>query len=169
MGVKRLWEIVSPCGRRVSIETIRGKVTCHSAFAVCKPWSSSSTVQVLAVDASIWLTQFIKAMRDDEGRVLANAHLLGVFRRVCKVSKSCALSCLVFDMYSNQLQLLFHRVKPVFVFDGGTPALKRKEVLRRRQHREAGVSEASNFVRAARRVDQLRRKCNARELHKSCC
>ena len=92
------------------------------------------------MDASIWLTQFVKAMRDDEGRVLTNAHLLGVFRRVCKVRAFAAIFFMLQKLPHIDLQLLFHRVKPVFVFDGGTPALKRKEVLRRRQHREASVS-----------------------------
>jgi hypothetical protein len=41
--------------------------------------------QVVAVDVSIWLTQFIKAMRDDQGQMLHNAHLVGTFRRICKV------------------------------------------------------------------------------------
>lgn len=35
-------------------------------------------------DASIWLIQFIKAMRDDKGDMLPNAHLLGFFRRICR-------------------------------------------------------------------------------------
>ena len=43
--------------------------------------------QVLAIDASIWLTQFVKAMRDDEGQMIRNAHLVGTFRRVCKVRR----------------------------------------------------------------------------------
>ena len=39
MGVKGLWRLLMPIGRRISIETLEGKV--------------------LAIDASIWLTQFI--------------------------------------------------------------------------------------------------------------
>ena len=55
--------------------------------------------------ASIWLYQFLTAMRDKEGNGLKNAHLLGFFRRICK--------------------LLFYNIKPVFVFDGSAPELKR--------------------------------------------
>ncbi|KAK8959809.1 DNA repair protein UVH3 [Platanthera guangdongensis] len=58
----------------------------------------------------------MKAMRDDRGEMVRNAHLLGFFRRICK--------------------LLFLRAKPVFVFDGGTPALKRHTVAARRRHRD---------------------------------
>lgn len=36
----------------------------------------------MAVDVSIWLTQFIKAMRDDDGKVMKNAHIIGTLRRV---------------------------------------------------------------------------------------
>ncbi|PNY13624.1 DNA repair protein uvh3-like, partial [Trifolium pratense] len=96
MGVHGLWELLSPVGRRVSVETLAGKT--------------------LAIDASIWMVQFIKAMRDEKGEMVRNAHLLGFFRRICK--------------------LLFLRTKPVFVFDGGTPALKRRTVITRRRQRE---------------------------------
>jgi len=61
-------------------------------------------------DASIWLNQFLKAMRDSEGNLLRNAHLLGFYRRICK--------------------LLFYRIVPVFVFDGGAPALKLATLVR---------------------------------------
>ena len=74
-----------------------------------------------ATDASIWIIQFMKAMRDDRGDMIRNAHLLGFFRRICK--------------------LLFLRIKPVFVFDGGTPALKRRTVIARRRQREQAQSK----------------------------
>ncbi|GAQ89269.1 putative Xeroderma pigmentosum group G protein [Klebsormidium nitens] len=96
MGVQGLWELLAPVGRRVSVEALGGKR--------------------LAVDASIWIVQFMKAMRNDQGEMLRNAHLLGFFRRICK--------------------LLYLRVKPVFVFDGGTPALKRQTVMARRRQRD---------------------------------
>ncbi|KAE9605090.1 hypothetical protein Lal_00036859 [Lupinus albus] len=96
MGVHGLWELLAPVGRRVSVESLAGKT--------------------LAVDASIWMVQFLKAMRDEKGEMIRNAHLLGFFRRICK--------------------LLFLRIKPVFIFDGGTPALKRRTVIARRRQRE---------------------------------
>ncbi|XP_017242123.2 DNA repair protein UVH3 [Daucus carota subsp. sativus] len=96
MGVHNLWELLSPVGRRVNVETLAGKK--------------------LAIDASIWMVQFMKAMRDEKGEMVKNAHILGFFRRICK--------------------LLFLRVKPVFVFDGATPVLKRRTVAARRRQRE---------------------------------
>ena len=62
------------------------------------------------------MVQFIKAMRDERGEMVRNAHLLGFFRRICK--------------------LLFLRTKPVFVFDGATPSLKRRTLIARRRQRE---------------------------------
>ena len=114
MGVKGLWKLLSPVARRVDVSTLRGKV--------------------VAVDASIWLISFVKAMRDPAtGAMVPNAHLLGTFRRVCR--------------------LLFHRVRPVFVFDGGTPLLKRRTVLLRQQRRE---TQEARLRRAAQRL--LKRK-----------
>lgn len=97
MGVKGLWQLLLPIGRRISIESLEGKI--------------------LAIDASIWLTQFLKAMRDpDTGRVQNAAHLIGFLRRLCR--------------------LRFHGIRPVVVFDGPTPEIKKRETARRRARRE---------------------------------
>ncbi|PXF43208.1 DNA repair protein UVH3 [Gracilariopsis chorda] len=96
MGVHGLWELLAPVGHRVSNENVRNKI--------------------LAVDVSIWLTQFVIAMRDPEGAKVRNSHLLGVFRRCIK--------------------LLFLSVKPVLIFDGATPAIKRRTLASRRAQRE---------------------------------
>ncbi|KAK7090216.1 hypothetical protein V1264_010044 [Littorina saxatilis] len=58
----------------------------------------------------------MKGMRDKDGNPLPNAHLQGLFSRVCK--------------------LLFYRIRPVFVFDGGVPALKKKTLAARRERKE---------------------------------
>ena len=112
MGVKQLWKLLLPVARRVDIATLSGKV--------------------VAVDASIWMIQFVKAMRDSNGEMIMNAHLLGTFRRVCR--------------------LLFHRIRPIFVFDGGTPALKRRTVLMRNERREA---QGAKLRKAAQRLLML--------------
>jgi DNA excision repair protein ERCC-5 len=69
--------------------------------------------KVIAVDASIWLYHFLKAMRDENGNMIKGAHVLGFFRRICK--------------------LLYLKIKPVFVFDGPPPALKRQTLMLRAQ------------------------------------
>jgi DNA excision repair protein ERCC-5 len=102
MGVTGLWTVLQPCARPIKIETLNKRR--------------------LAVDASIWIYQFLKAVRDKEGNALRNSHIVGFFRRVCK--------------------LLFIGIKPVFVFDGGAPALKRQTISHRKSRREGKRDDA---------------------------
>lgn len=73
----------------------------------------------------------MKAMRNDQGEMIRNAHLLGFFRRICK--------------------LLYLRVKPVFVFDGGTPALKRQTVMARRRQRDKSQAKIRSVFSLCRK------------------
>lgn len=115
MGVQGLWKLLRPVGQRVPVATLSRRR--------------------LAVDVSIWLTQFVKAMRDTEGNMLRNAHLLGMLRRICK--------------------LLFHRIRPVFVFDGPAPMLKRRTLQQRARIKRKA---RSSLARAAERllINQLK-------------
>lgn len=126
MGVTGLWTVVQPCARPIKLETLNKKR--------------------LAVDASIWIYQFLKAVRDKEGNALRNSHVVGFFRRICK--------------------LLFFGIKPVFVFDGGAPILKRQTVSGRKAKREgrredavrtAGKLLAVQMQRRAEEDDRKRR------------
>ena len=114
MGVRGLWRLLLPIGRRISIEVLEGKI--------------------IAIDASIWLTQFLKAMRDpDTGSVKPAAHLIGFFRRLAK--------------------LRFHGIRPVLVFDGPTPIIKLRELAQRRKRREQFAPTADGAVlRLAKRI-----------------
>lgn len=103
MGVRGLWEIVAPVARPVNLEGMGG--------------------QRLAIDASIWIYHFLKAMRDSDGKVVRHAHIIGFFRRICK--------------------LIFFGIKPVFVFDGGAPALKRATILNRKERRKTRQETAA--------------------------
>ncbi|KAL1923154.1 uncharacterized protein VTP21DRAFT_9530 [Calcarisporiella thermophila] len=120
MGVKGLWSLVEPAAQSTKLETLAGKR--------------------LAVDASIWLHQFLKAMRDKEGNPMRNAHIIGFLRRICK--------------------LLFYGVKPVFVFDGGVPELKRRTVTERRRRRAGHVNNlqktAEKILRAQLQLHALK-------------
>ncbi|CAM4425549.1 unnamed protein product [Lepidochelys kempii] len=78
--------------------------------------------KILAVDISIWLNQAVKGARDRHGNTIQNAHLLTLFHRLCK--------------------LLFFRIRPVFVFDGEAPLLKRQTLAKRRQRKELAVSDS---------------------------
>lgn len=102
MGVTGLWTVVQPCARPIKLETLNKRR--------------------LAVDASIWIYQFLKAVRDKEGNALRNSHIVGFFRRICK--------------------LLYFGIKPVFVFDGGAPLLKRQTIAARKKRREGHRDDA---------------------------
>lgn len=103
MGVTGLWTVVQPCARPIKLETLNKKR--------------------LAVDASIWIYQFLKAVRDKEGNALRNSHIVGFFRRICK--------------------LLYFGIRPVFVFDGGAPVLKRQTIANRKKRREGRREDAA--------------------------
>src|SRR4051794_10950742 len=102
MGVTGLWTVVAPTARPTQLATLNRKR--------------------LAVDASIWIYQFLKAVRDKEGNALRNSHVVGFFRRICK--------------------LLYFGIKPVFVFDGGAPVLKRETIRKRARRREGRRDDA---------------------------
>ncbi|XP_030634852.1 DNA repair protein complementing XP-G cells homolog [Chanos chanos] len=78
--------------------------------------------KILAVDISIWLNQAVKGVRDRDGNSVQNAHLLTLFNRLCK--------------------LLFFRIKPIFVFDGDAPLLKKQTLAIRRQRKEEITRES---------------------------
>ncbi|XP_063248456.1 DNA excision repair protein ERCC-5 [Prinia subflava] len=78
--------------------------------------------KILAVDISIWLNQAIKGARGRGGVSVRNAHLLTLFHRLCK--------------------LLFFRIRPVFVFDGEAPLLKRQTLAKRRQRKEIAINDS---------------------------
>ncbi|KFY54663.1 hypothetical protein V497_07527 [Pseudogymnoascus sp. VKM F-4516 (FW-969)] len=127
MGVTQLWSVLHPCARPTKLEALNRKR--------------------LAVDASIWIYQFLKAVRDKEGNALRNSHVVGFFRRICK--------------------LLYFGIKPVFVFDGGAPTLKRQTILGRKRRREgrrddatrtAGKLLAMQMQRVAEEAEEKRKR-----------
>ena len=111
MGVKSLWTLLTPVGRPVMFVTndisFVWKLFLSNTFDMIR----LETVEgkSMAIDSSIWIYQFQATMRDKDGRALSNAHVLGFLRRITK--------------------LLFYGIKPVFVFDGGAPALKRATLV----------------------------------------
>ncbi|CAH0557370.1 unnamed protein product [Brassicogethes aeneus] len=105
MGVHGLWRLIEPSGKPVPLETLENKV--------------------LAVDVSIWLHQAIKGFQDAKGGSLPNAHLLGIYHRVCK--------------------LLYFKIKPIFVFDGGVPVLKKQTIERRNQFKQRNQNDANKI------------------------
>ncbi|XP_029207712.2 DNA excision repair protein ERCC-5-like isoform X2 [Acropora millepora] len=103
MGVKGLWQLLECVGRPITLESLDNKV--------------------LGVDASLILNQSVKGLRDKIGNPVYNAHLVGLFSRLCK--------------------LLYYRIKPVFVFDGGVPNLKKKTLAARKERRFKAIHGSS--------------------------
>ncbi|XP_039111640.1 DNA repair protein complementing XP-G cells isoform X2 [Hyaena hyaena] len=78
--------------------------------------------KILAVDISIWLNQALRGVRDRHGNSIENAHLLTLFHRLCK--------------------LLFFRIRPIFVFDGDAPLLKKQTLAKRRHRKDLATSDS---------------------------
>lgn len=126
MGVTQLWTVLQPAARPTRLEALNRKR--------------------LAVDASIWIYQFLKAVRDKEGEALRNSHVVGFFRRICK--------------------LLFFGIKPVFVFDGGAPTLKRQTILNRKRRREGRRDDATRTAGRLLAIQMQRRAEDEEERRK---
>lgn len=103
MGVIGLWRLIEPTGHTVPLETLHGKV--------------------LAVDVSIWIHELLQGSHNRTSK--PNAHLLGLYRRICK--------------------LLYYKIKPVFIFDGGVPWLKKKTIDSRRKLKSAANSKVQKL------------------------
>ncbi|KAK4310651.1 hypothetical protein Pmani_017797 [Petrolisthes manimaculis] len=102
MGVKGLWRLIECAGVPVPVETLEKKI--------------------LAVDVSIWLHQAVRGFKGVVSGGQANAPLLTLFHRICK--------------------LLFYRIRPIFIFDGGVPHLKKQTLASRRLRREVAANRA---------------------------
>lgn len=133
MGVHGLWKLLESTGKPISPETLEGKIL-SVGILPCRiislftwhlntfpPQIPASVMQSVCVrvcvwtrdspvtDISIWLNQAVKGVRDRDGNAVQNAHLLTLFHRLCK--------------------LLFFRIRPVFVYDGDAPLLKKQTLV----------------------------------------
>ncbi|XP_078033865.1 rad2 superfamily protein mus201 [Augochlora pura] len=105
MGVHGLWRLLDAAGNQVPLETLEGKV--------------------LAIDISIWIHQVLQGYQDRFGNLKPNAHLIGLFNRICK--------------------LMYYKIKPVFVFDGGVPMLKKDTIALRRKQKSTAKNKATQM------------------------
>ena len=98
--------------------------------------------RVIAIDAYNALYQFLAAIRQPDGTPLMDSrgrvtsHLSGLFYRTINLAE--------------------HGVKPVYVFDGKPPEMKRREIERRRRIREEAARKYREAA-AAGRVEEARR------------
>ncbi len=75
--------------------------------------------KTLAIDVSIWLIQMLQGYISYGKEDFQNAHLVGILRRIVK--------------------MLIYGIKPVFVFDGKCPDLKKQTIRMRNDLRERKV------------------------------
>ena len=101
----------------------------HLAPAARKIELEALQGKVLAIDVSIWVIQFLQVL---EGYSKASNEYMvidGFLKRICK--------------------LLYFGIKPVFVFDGSTPSIKRKTLLQRRRQKH---KQKVNYTKAAEQL-----------------
>ena len=120
---------------------------------------SKRLVQVLAVDISIWLNQAVRGMRDKSGHAVPHAHLVCSIHFL-RLSPSSILTQV--GLYHRVCKLLFYKIKPVFVFDGKPPQLKRDTLNRRRLVRNQQGKKAAQASQAILQVTCPTRKPRSR-------
>ena len=125
--MKGLWQLIDTAGKPIPLERLENRV--------------------LAIDVSIWLNQSLAGFRDASGGsgVVSQAHILGLFHRVCK--------------------LLFYRIKPIFVFDGKPPQLK-KDLLAKRRMRKAGAGKKADKTRSKIVENYVKQQIVAKQLQR---
>ncbi|SCL97402.1 DNA repair protein RAD2, putative [Plasmodium chabaudi chabaudi] len=123
MGVKGLWSIVAPIGVRVNPEIFTGKR--------------------IAIDVSIWLYELIygnnlKSSRNN------NFDDLGVFNDLwldfSEQNSDLKLSNLkkghLYFFFLRICKLLYYNIRPIFIFDGTPPELKKRTIFQRNLKRK---------------------------------
>ena len=141
MGVLGLWTLLEPAGKPVPLESLSHKV--------------------LAVDISISLNQAVRGFRDRQGNAVPHAHLLGLYHRICKLLFY-RWECIILKHYHHRY--CHFRIKPVFVFDGAPPQLK-KDTLARRRMRRSKDSKGAKVASQKILGKYLQRQAVAQRLH----
>jgi DNA excision repair protein ERCC-5 len=114
MGVIGLWRLLDATGKPVPLETLEGKVLAIGESLISMDLIADLPLLIYLLllfhsDVSIWIHQVIQGYQDRQGNSIPNAHLIGLFNRICK--------------------LMYFKIKPIFVFDGGVPLLKKNTIV----------------------------------------
>jgi 5'-3' exonuclease len=103
--------------------------------------------KILAIDVSIWLYQFIKSVPSNNDATISPLVYGGLFQRVCK--------------------LIHFGIKPIFVFDGSAPSLKKETIVSRQESRKKGQMD---YAKIAKKILKSRLKLLAlKDLSDSMC
>ena len=108
---------------RCALEPYARALLCSSTLLSSHRSASDENWPPLNQNALPANKQFIKAMRNPDGTVQHNAHLMGFFRRLCK--------------------LLYMKIRPVIVFDGAPPMLKKNTLKNRNKKKLTGQVRSS--------------------------
>ncbi|SBT31836.1 DNA repair protein RAD2, putative (RAD2) [Plasmodium ovale wallikeri] len=138
MGVKGLWSIVSPVGVRVNPEIFTGKRIAidvsiwlyELTYANNLKSLKNNSFDNMSIFNDLWL-DFSENMNNEiRSDNLKKAHLYFFFLRICK--------------------LLYYNIRPIFIFDGDPPELKRKTIfqrnIKRRNYEEKFKKTAEKLI-----------------------
>ncbi|GAW79552.1 DNA repair endonuclease,RAD2 endonuclease [Plasmodium gonderi] len=138
MGVKGLWSIVAPVGVRVNPEIFTGKRIAIDVSIWLYELTYANNLKVLRSNSmdnmsifnDLWL-DFSENMNNEiRTDNLKKVHLYFFFLRICK--------------------LLYYNIRPIFIFDGNPPELKRKTIFQRnikkRNHEEKFKKTAEKLI-----------------------
>ena len=98
--------------------------------------------KAIAIDAPLWLYQFLSSIRQRDGTLLMDkegnvtSHLMGLFTRTSK--------------------LLQYNIKPIYVFDGKPPELKKKETEKRKQAKKEAETKYKIAVKE-KDIEEMRK------------
>lgn len=115
----------------------------NAPLAIRKSDIKSFFGRKVAIDASMSLYQFLIAVRQTDGTQLLNengettSHLMGIFYRT--------------------LRMIDNGIKPVYVFDGAPPELKKYELDKRKDRRKDTEKKLEDATDQAERIKQERR------------
>lgn len=115
----------------------------NAPLAIRKSEIKSFFGRKVAIDASMSLYQFLIAVRQTDGTQLLNdngettSHLMGIFYRT--------------------LRMIDNGIKPVYVFDGAPPELKKYELDKRKDRRKDTEKKLEDATDQAEKIKQERR------------
>ncbi|KJP89066.1 hypothetical protein AK88_01359 [Plasmodium fragile] len=138
MGVKGLWSIVAPVGARVNPEIFTGKRIAIDVSIWLYELTYANNLKVLrngafdnmSVFNDLWMDFSDHMNTDMRTENIKKVHLYFFFLRICK--------------------LLYYNIRPIFIFDGTPPELKRKTIfqrnMRKRNHEEKFQKTAEKLI-----------------------
>lgn len=143
--------LYSTAHHNMGIKGLNGIVMEHAPLAIRKSDIKSFFGRKVAIDASMSLYQFLIAVRQNDGTQLLNengettSHLMGIFYRT--------------------LRMIDNGIKPVYVFDGKPPVLKKFELDKRSERRKETEQKLAEATDLSEKIKQERRLVKVTKQH----